>query len=379
MVAYGYLAYLIRVAPPHRERSLETLSAIGSANVDLLEEVQRELTGLGSGFHRNPVLAEGFRKRAHSRRGRSIHLWVRRGPVGSLGETFDTESETSTETGLATALLSELRASFYIPKGSYYGFLFVERVGGRHLKDLLVQRIIKPISLTHQVNVRVEGFALSDDWRRELNTKQVLRVTELLQPRDSAHDASTLDELQVRVAVEGAGLSRRGEDIKSMIFDVLDRRHRKYRELARIAPLERRRTVWREIQKRDGAVEHGWRRAPKSAFTAADEQEWRAISDEISALDTDSVSDELRQDLQSVLPVDRGEYESRRLEVSFGDERPERSFVIAGDRVPQFVYEFGERLVDAQLLAAWDATAAQFLSTLGVTLTPGWPVEASQE
>lgn len=377
MVAHGYLAYLIRVAPPHRERSLQTLSSMGSANVDLLDEVQRELQSLGSSFHRNPLLAEGFRKRTHTRRGRSIHLWMRRGPVGSLGETFDTESETSTETGLSTALLSELRTSFYIPAGSYFGFLFVERVGGRHLKDLVVQKIIKPISLAHQVNIRVEGFALSDDWRRELSTKQVLRVTELLQPRDSAHDASTLDELQVRVAVEGAGLSRRGDDIKSMIFDVIDRRHRKYRELARIAPLERRRTVWSEIQKRDGTVAHGWKRAPKNAFTAADEQEWLAIKDDIAALDVDAVSDELRSDLQSVLPVDRGEYESRRLEVSFGDERPERSFVIAGDRVPQLVYEFGERLLDTQLLAAWDATAVQFLGTLGVTLPPGWPVEST--
>lgn len=377
MVAYGYLAYLIRVSPPHRPRELQRLSAIGEHSVDLLAALESELEQMGARFHQNPGLAEGFRKHSHETRGRSIMIRLRRGPVGNPGETFDVESEESVETGLTTALLSELRAGIYIPRDSYFGFLFVERVGGRHLKDLIHRLIIRPVSLSTQMGIRVEAFALTDDWRRELAGKQVLRVTEILQQVDSGHDPSTVDDVTVRVSAEGAGLSSRGDDLKARIFDVLDRRHLEYRKLAEIASLEQRRTIWGERKTRDGSVVPQRKKAPRSAFTVSDEAEWESLVAEIEAARVGSANDELLGELQVLLPVDRDEYESRRLEVSFGSERPEKTFVVAGDRVPQLVYEFGGWLTDTELREAWDATAEQFLRSLGVGLPSGWPIETA--
>lgn len=375
MVAYGYLAYLIRVSPPHRPRELQRLSAIGEHDVDLLAALESELTQMGAKFYKNPGLAEGFRKHSHTVRGRSIFLRLRRGPVGNPGETFDIESEESVETGLTTALLSELRASIYVPRDSYFGFLFVERVGGRHLKDLVQRLIVRPVALSTQMGIRVEAFALTDDWRRELAGKQVLRVTEMLEQRDSSHDPSTVDDLTVRVSAEGAGLSSRGEDLKARIFDVLDRRHLEYRKLAEIAPLEQRRKYWGTTKKRNGTVVPTRKKAPRTAFTVSDEAEWAALVAEIDAARSGAASDDLLGELQVLLPVNRDEYESRRVEVSFGSERPEKTFVVAGDRVPQLVYEFEGWLTDTQLREAWDATADQFLRTLGVSLPSGWPIE----
>ncbi|TFC49062.1 hypothetical protein E3O47_12410 [Cryobacterium sp. TMT2-17-1] len=307
MVAYGYLAYLIRIAPPNRPRYLQRLSEFGPDQLDLLTEVDRELKMLGDAFYRNDGMAEGYRLKSHNRRGRSISLKMRRGPVGNPGEMLDVESLESVEAGRTKALLSEFRASFYIPRDSYYGFLFVERIGGRHLKDLLYHLIAKKIGLRTSMGVRMEGFALTDDWRKELAGKQVLRVTEVLAPSDSAHDPSTVEDLTVRVSVEGAGLTTRDGDLKERIFELLERKQEELRQLVRIAPLEARRKVIGETHRRDGTVIRELKKAPRDAFTVADEEEWRKLVDEIEVLHHGPSSADLEADLQAVLPVDRDE------------------------------------------------------------------------
>lgn len=375
MVAYGYLAYLIRIAPPNRPRYLQRLGEFGPDGLDFLLEIERELKDLGDTFYRNDGLAEGYRLKSFIRRGRSIHLKMRRGPVGNPGEMLDVESLESVEAGTTKALLSEFRAAFYVPRDSYYGFLFVERIGGRHLKDLLYRLVARQISARTFMGVRVEGFALTDDWRAELAGKQVMRVTEVLSPLDSAHDPSTVEDLTVRVSAEGAGLTARDGDLKDRIFELLERKQEELRQLVKIAPLEARRKVMGETHRRDGTVIRELKAAPRDAFTVADEEEWRTLVAEIEALRQGPSSADLEADLQSVLPIDRAEYESRRVEVSFGQDRPEKTFVVAGDRVPQLVYEFSDRLLDTPLRQAWDATSAQFLRGIGATLPAQWPLE----
>jgi hypothetical protein len=375
VVAYGYLAYLIRIAPPNRPRYLQRLSEFGPERLDLLTEVEQELQSLGDRFFRNEGMAEGFRLKSYDIRGRSISLKMRRGPVGNPGEMLDVESLESVEAGETKALLSEFRASFYIPRDSYYGLLFVERIGGRHLKDLLYQLIAKQISVRTFMGVRMEGYALTDDWRKELAGKQVLRVTEVLAPSDTAHDPSTVEDLTVRVSAEGAGLTARDGDLKDRIFELLERKQEELRQLVRIAPLEARRKVIGETHRRDGSVVRELKKAPRDAFTVADEDEWRTLVEEIEALRHRPSSVDLEADLQAMLPIDRDEYESRRVEVSFGQDRPEKTFVVAGDRVPQLVYEFSGWLTDTPLRQAWDATSAQFLQGLGVAIPSQWPLD----
>ncbi|MFJ4221820.1 hypothetical protein [Curtobacterium luteum] len=372
MTAYAYLPYLIRVAPSRRPRQLDRLNEIGRDHVDFLKRIGDELQAIGGGFHHNELLAEGFRLKRTTPFGRSTLLWMRRGPVGNPGEAYDIDTEEEVETGLNTALLSELRAGFYIPEGSYFGFLFVERVGGRHLKDLIYKRVILPIAKAHDVAIRVEAYAETDDWRRELSGQQVLRVTEVLNMAATKEDASTLDEdMSVRVAAEGAVLSRMTGDVKELLFDALDRRHAEYRMLAQVAPLESRRSIWGDVT-RNGEKTQGWKPAPRSAFTVADSEELTAQLIELEALRGTSAPQELLERLQDLVPVDRSELESKRLEVAFGDTTPQKSFVVESDRLPQLVYPLQRRLTDVELQRVWEAQAEAFLGRLGVTLPNGW-------
>jgi hypothetical protein len=375
MVAYGYLAYLIRVAPPHRTRNLQRLSEFGEHGLDLQSELTRRLDEMGTAFVENEGLAEGYRVASFEERGRSIFIKMRRGPVGHPGEMLDLDDQTSVEAGRRKALLSELRAGFYLPRNSYYGFLFVERNGGRHVKDLIYQQVVKPVAERTFMGIRVEGFALTDDWRRELDGKQVLRITEVLEPTDSAHDPSTVDDVMVRVTAEGPGLSSRGSDLKGLVLDLMNRRHAEYRALAKVADLEERRMVWTEKRKRDGSVVRVRKKAPRSGFTVADEREYKELLEGVAALRSGPSNEDLKDELRSALPVDRDQFESRRVEVSFGEKRPEKTFVVAGDRVPQLVYEFGGWMLDSEIRSTWDSTSESFLTGLGVSLPSGWPVE----
>jgi hypothetical protein len=373
MTAWGYQAYLLRVAPPHRPRTLQRLNSVGEAHVDLLAEMRSELGRLGQAFYRNEHRAEGFRIYSTDPHGRSEFIRLRRGPVGNPGETYEVESGQSIETTASTALLSELRAAVYIPEGSYYGFLFVERVGGRHAKDLIYQRVIVPIAKRLGMVIRLEGFAETADWRRELSGQTILRVSEVLKPTSSAQDASTpTPDVLVRVSAEGQGLTSHSEAIKTRIFDIFERHNAQYRTLADIAPLEARRQVWAEIKKRDGTTRREYRKAPRSAFTVEDAAELEALTLELTRLDDGSADDEVLRELRGVLPVDREAYQSRRMEVGLGTDHPEKHFVLEGDRVPQLVYPLGARLVDSELQGAWEASAERFLSGLAVSVSADW-------
>lgn len=85
-----------------------------------------------------------------------------------------------------------------IPTDSYYGLLFVERVGGRHLKSLLCEIAVRPGIRQGGAVSRVESFAQARDWRVLLADHEVLRVSELL-GGDSATDASTPNDTKVKV------------------------------------------------------------------------------------------------------------------------------------------------------------------------------------
>lgn len=370
MPAYGYLAYLVRVTHRSRPRDLQRLSAMGHENFDLLRLFRSTLADLGNNYYSKANKAEGFRINRTDQHGRSEFIRIRRGPEGNPGETYDTETGSSVETNDKTALLSELRAALFVPEDSYYGFLFVERVGGRHLKDLIYTHMLAPISKKLNMPLRVEAFAEIEDWRLELAPQKVLRVTEVLKHTDSAQDASTVDDTLVKVTAEGSVLRAMTEPIKDRVFDVLNRRNRKYRLLADIAPFENRRRVWGQIGGKN--PREGYKAAPKKSFTVADLDELEALKLQLEALDETSPSATLLDELQQVLPIDRDDFESQRVEVALGNEQPEKTFVVESESVPQLVYPLGGRLVDLLLQRTWEAQVERFLATLGVTTPAGW-------
>jgi hypothetical protein len=377
MTTYGYLPYLIRITPPSRPRNLQRLSDVGRANTDFLAELRSEIATLGNGYHSFAQKAEGFRVNDESAHGRSTILKIRRGPEGIAGESYDMDSGESVEAGDRTALLSELRAGFYIPEDSYFGFMFVERIGGRHLKDLIYKELLTPIAKRMSMLVRIDAFAESDDWRAELSGQKVMRVTEILRPKDSAADASTVDDTLVKVSAEGSRVQNLGEQIKDMVLDVVDRKNEEYRSLARIAPLEDRRRVWGQTHKRTGEVIEEYKEAPKSIFTVADKAELEELVAEIDRLKVGAPANEVRAELQGVVPINRDSLESQTLAVEFGQERPEKLFVVESQGVPQLVYPLGERLVDILLQRTWEAHAEKVLTNLGVAFPDNWLLQTT--
>ncbi|WP_172801515.1 hypothetical protein [Arthrobacter sp. OY3WO11] len=123
-----------------------------------------------------------------------------------------------------------------------------------------------------------------------------------------------------------------------------------------------------------------YKAAPRSVFTVQDETEYQALVMELTALEQAEESDaNLTVALEAVSPVNREHLRTKRFEVGIGNERPERTFVLEGDAMPQFIYETGARLADVQLRNLWETHAAKILKNRGVRLPAGWLQESKQE
>jgi hypothetical protein len=118
-------------------RNLQRLSALGDADDDLLALLEDKLAQLGTKYVREEKSAEGYRIKSLKRRGRTLSVLINKGPQGSGGEAYNVETDESIETTTAQALLSGLRGMFVIPVDSYFGLMFVERIGVRHLREVM--------------------------------------------------------------------------------------------------------------------------------------------------------------------------------------------------------------------------------------------------
>lgn len=356
VATFGYVIYLLRVNEPHRTRHLNRLSDAGDDGVDLLDAYHEALKALGAGYHRDPKVSEGYRVKRAELKGRSIEIKINKGPEGGTGEVYHRDDETSLETGESQSLLSGLRAFIVVPKDCYYGLLFVERIGSRHLRKLIEETVLKPAGREANVVTRIEAFAETADWRTELAPQQTLRVTELLVARSSGEDASTIEDRTVRIEV-GRGVVRQvSEKVKSLI---VDRQAEAERDL-------------------DTSVRHAellrLRRAGGNAFTVADAAELETTAAELEAFKAGkNIDDDLVTTLKEAVPVDTENLDHKRWEVGLGrQDQVERNFLIESDAVPQLVYVLGGRLTDTGLLDTWKRHAESLLLHRGVRLPRRW-------
>jgi hypothetical protein len=359
VAAFGYLVFLLRVAPPHRTKEMHRLSAAGDNDDDLLGLVEDKLRALGSAYQREDKSSEGYRIKEVTRRNRTLDIRINKGPEGSPGETYDVETEESQETTEKQAQLSGLRALIAIPKDSYYGLLFVERIGVRHLKEVLSGVAIIAAARDVGVVPRIESFAELADWEGELAGKQAWRVSELLEVTSSADDASTPKDSIVHVSAQGGVVARQSAKIKSVLVNRIKQREERLDLLSRASDLAR------------------VRKADASAFTVQDEAELKALTKSIA--DGDKVTDEeLSAVLTDLVPVSRDGLKHRRFDVAIGASGPERTFVVESNAVPQFVYLLGGRLTDAGLRDAWVAHAEKIFKNRGVTVPKNWATPSSK-
>lgn len=357
MASFGYYVYLVRVARPYNPGQLYRLNAVGDQSEDLLGIVHDAIDGLGSSYHSQSNTAEGYRIRENELRNRVLWIRVNRGPEGVPGETWDRDANVGVDTNERVALLSGLRAMFALPKDSYYGLLFVEKVSTRHLKDLLVQIATKPAATRLASQVRLEAFAELKDWQRELDSYSALRISESLVVKASGDDASTVEDTVVHVTADG-GLVRRATDrVRGIFYERVQRRDERM-----------------EILKRSSGLGELRRQAEKDGVTFQDEGEYQAELERLRELKrTDSMEPDLAAIVSEVIPVDRGaNTKHKKFEVALGDEHPKRMISIEGDAIPQFKYELGGRLTDAALRRLWVDHAESILTARGVSLPGGW-------
>ena len=353
---FGYLVFLVRVAVAHRPRALERMNHCGPDGQDLHALVTEAFEAMGAGFRAESGTAEGFRRKEFKTSGRAAWVKINKGPAGIEGETYDMDTEEFVETSERQALLSGLRAMFILPENSYYGVLFVERIGRRNLKQLLQNWVIEPITLgLRESIVRIEGFAEASDWQLLLADKQVLQVSELLRagPGD---DASTAQDRTVKVTITGGALRNLSERLRQMIVERVQRRNDKAELVTETARLTTK------------------RQAEADAFTVEDKEELDAVTarlDDLNSHEERSFAD-LLADLNPVdNPTEQGLVHSA-YEVSVGTRRPERVFSVERESVPQLVYETGRRLSDTELWSYWVSHAETILNNRGVSLPAGW-------
>lgn len=355
MATYGYLVFLVRVSVPFRPKELQRLSAVGDDGADLLDLLGQAFDGLGPGYHPMPRSAEGFRVRETTTSGRSLWVRVNRGPQGPRGETYDLDTALSTDTTERQALLSGLRVMFVLPKDSYYGLLFVERIGARHLRDLLAGTVLEAVTQASGVLVRLEAYAEAEDWQRELAGSDLLRVSELLHSADGSEDASTPQDRVVRIVTEGSAVRAAGRAVKDLLAARFGTRRERVGAQADIALLAER------------------RRAREADFTVQDEAEYQRLTAMLAeGQRPGSVEEALQRTLTGLVPVDREGLDHKKFDVALGDgSSGERNFVVESNAVPQFVYVLGDLLPDAALRDAWRQHATTILRNLGVSLPQG--------
>lgn len=356
MAAFGYLICLLRANVPHRPKEMQRLSSAGDSDDDLLDLIQQLLDSLGSGYHREEKTSEGYRVKLVQRRNRALFVKLNKGPEGAPGETYDLDTEQSIDTTERQAQLSGLRGLFVIPKDSYYGLLFVERVGRRHLRDVLKDTAIRPAGQRAGVVTRVESFAEAKDWEAELAQHEVWRVSEVLELTDSNADASTPGDTRVRVSMEGPRLRQVPQQVKEGILRRFTSREARLDALVAASRLSEKK-----------------RKAGKDALTVQDEAELQAVTEEIAAMDAPvEVDQELQQALAGVVPVDREQLTHKSFTVGLGSESAERTFTVESDSVPSFFYDLNGRLSDDGLRDTWLAHAESILRNRGVKLPAGW-------
>ncbi len=356
MASFGYYVYLLRAAKPFNSGQLYRLSEVGDAGDDLLTVMHKHLTAMGTGYHSQAETGEGYRFRATDIAGRTMWVRVNRGPEGVPGETWDRDTNTGRDTSERVALLSGLRAMFVVPEDAYFGLLFVEKVGVRHLKDLLQQTATQPGGQVVGAHVTLESFAELKDWQRELEPLAAVRISESLAVRASGEDASTRQDTVVNIVATGGAVARATDRVKRIFYDRINRRDRRLEVLKQSSQLGERR-----------------RAAEADGVTFQEESEYQEQLKVLRDLNRkDEYEPELAEVVSEVVPVDRESAEHKSFSVALGDERPRRTIAIEGTAIPQFKYELGGRLTDGGLRNTWTDHAESILKVRGVTLPRGW-------
>lgn len=358
---------LIRANKPHFTKGLQRLSAAGDDGDDILDLVELGVQGLGAGYHREEREAEGWRVKSSVRRSRVITLSVNKGPAGITGETYDTETEESVETTTRHAQLSQLRAMIAIPENSYYGLLFVERIGVRHLRKIVEQHLLFPVGRQIGVTLRLESFAESRDWRTLLAPQDVLRVSELLHDTRSGDDASTPADLKVRIETTGGRLRRYSGQIKEAVLGRVEARESRLDAAARYADLDERRERYEWLTAQGAQI------ASADAFTVSDYRELEDLNQHLEP-GVEEGNPEIAEALAGFAPVDPDaglEHDHYEVELGQGN-RTETRFIVERDRMPQFVYELGGWLSDSGLRQTWISDADRIFKNRGVTLPKNW-------
>ena len=352
----GYLVFLIRMNEPRRTAHLQRLSAFGEKKeLDLLDLAQKSLATIQDQYFRENGSAEGYRLRQAKSQGRTLFIQVNKGPHSVGGEAYETTTGASVDVPNTTAMLNRMRGMLAIPKDSYYGLLFAERQGNRNLKEIIRGQSLLPNAVLNNMTIHVDAFAESKDWQRLLKDQQALSLTEHLEIVDTTTDGSTA-RTPIKLVAEGPRVNKITKGVMGAITSRVQRREVILDRMSAAANLEEKKV------------------AQKSAFSVADQTELTQQKKAIRDLQkSPELADDIRDQLRDAVPVHvDGSVHHKRFEVVTGQDRPERTFSVDRNSLPQFVYETSGILSDAALFAAWVAHAEGILRARGVRIPTGW-------
>lgn len=335
---------------------LHRLSNFGEArNLDLHVLSKSSLENIKDKYFGDKHGSEGYRIRHIEERGRTLFVKVNKGPQNTGGEAYDPTTGEGFEISPRSAMLGRMRAMLALPKDSYYGLLFAERQGNRNLKEIIRNQALYPNAIVNDTTIHIDNFAEYSDWQKLLKDQKALSLTEYLEIRDSTHDSSTAST-PIKLIAEGPRINRITKGVLGAITARAKRNEEYFDTLSAAADLS-------EEKARKG-----------KAFSVSDNEELAKQRAHLKTLrDSPELSEEITRQLRDAIPIEIGEkIEHKSYQVVTGEEKPERTFNVDRNTMPQFVYETQGIFPDNKLLDLWVAHAEIIFRSRGVSLPKGW-------
>lgn len=342
----SYIVYAVRANVPHRSRKLKSLTLLGQQKLDLLHATHTELSAFIDTYVDRED--EGLTIQDLRPEGRTLFIRAVRGPVGSPGTVYDRDTGRQTRRTERQPALNELRAFLILPEDAVVGLLFVEVQGNRHLKDVVDEYAILPISKATKMVINMGSWGEAADWRKDLDGKIPLRVTETLDRETNPGGASEVEPARARVVIEGRGMVAKAADVAAVVTNRAERRDEEYRRLYRAAILD-----------------------PET------DEERQALADVAEIRKAKPVVADVEAALGDYMPItSRQDFVHKTWTIGFGnDNKTDRTVILERGGLPQFRYETAAaRLSDGDLLTLWRGHAEDIYERFFDPLPSGYDV-----
>lgn len=322
MAKTGYVVFTVKAKVRSRRGDewlpLDDVTGNGHELLHAAGEVADHYAGLG--VQRDKRFEQAWLLEAWDGQGRSLFLKGSAGPYGVSGRLVDVDTSEQASFDDRKATMVDLRALLVVPPGGVHGLLFCERRGGRHLKAVVDDALLRHVERHHRLTISVQPHIDRAAWARFVDEGEAFEVTSVYRPTNLEDGVEIRKQAELRVTATG----RLAERVGGVLRHDLGAWARGERDRA---PVNLRQL--RPAQE-DGYAHH------RTELTIAD------------------------------------------------GEGAKRKVVVERGELPQWVYELEGRLGDSALLDTWQGHAVALASDYASSLPDGWasgrwPAEVTQQ